>query len=381
MIMAGIRHAAVAAALVTIAAAGAPASAETPAATKALIKALHLKGDVLQGWEEEQKVPADWIAKARKEGTVRVYGSWNNKEFRKMSVPFQERYPFIKLVYARGNSTNRVEKPLIAFKEGNYIADLITGIGGSIYLFREAGALLDLRVLPNFKNIPEGMGSQTGIWAGLRTRYWCMSYNTTLMKKSDMPKRWEDLLTAPKLKDGKLALGRLPQLWLMPLWGTRGEAWTTDYMSKIFSEVRPQRRKEGMNALVSLVAAGEFNAAVASADYRVAYMRKKGAPVAWHCPTPVPVAISEGGILKGSPNQEAAMLYMNWLLSKEGQLSQFHTSAETPVHKDLMNKGFVSFPDELKGKPIAFRSPELLGNDTEKNFFVTWHRYWDDTSK
>jgi len=373
-----LRPAALAASLAILAA---PAAlAETPAAAKAVIKKLGISAALQKGWEDEQKVPADWIEKARNEGTLRIYGSWDDKQFRKMSESFSQRYPFIKLVYTRGNSTTRVQKPLIAYREGRYIADLLTGIGGSIFLFREANALTNLKVLPNFGKLPDGMHSESGIWAGLRTRYWCMSYNPKLISKAEMPKRWEDLLTTAKLKDGKLALGRLPQLWLLPLWGDKGEAWTTDYMKKIFSVVRPHRRKEGMNALVNLVSAGEYNAAVASAGYRVKYLQDKGAPVDWHCPEPVPVAISEAGVMKGAPNIHAAYLYMNWLLSKEGQLAQFATSVEPPAHKELFNKGFLSFPKEIEGKAIAFRSPELLG-ETEKKFFSVWTPLWDETTK
>ena len=356
------------------------AQAEIPPAAQAFIKSLGVAPELLKGWEDEQKVPAEWVEKARKEGNLRVYGSWNNRQFRELSEAFSQRYPFIKLVYTRGNVNTRVQKPLIAFKEGRYIADLLTGIGGAIFLFREADALADLKVLPNFGKLPEGMGSKTGIWAGLRMRYWCMSYNPKLISKADMPRRWEDLVTSTKLRDGKLALGQLPQLWLLPLWGTKGEEWTTDYMKKVFT-LNPHRRKEGMNQLVNLVAAGEYAAAVATAGYRIKEMRDKGAPVAWHCPEPVPVAISEAGVLRGGPNIHAAYLYMNWLLSKEGQLAQYAASAESPAHRELFDKGFLPFAEEIHGKEIAFRSPELLGDDTERKFFGAWNPLWESAGR
>ncbi len=351
-------------------------AAEMPPSARVIVKDLKLGADVLAGWEAEQTVPKAWLDDARKSGKLRIIGTWNAKEFRGMSKPFRERYPFLDINYVRGSSNTRTQKPLIAFKEGRYMADVLTGIGGAIFLFREANALENLKDLPNFTNIPEGMGSVSGIWVGIRTRYWCMSYNTNLVKKSDMPKRWEDLLTGKKLGNGKMALGRLPQLWVLPLWGGKGEAWAKDFVPKVFSQVQPQRRKEGMDALVSLVAAGEFNAAVASADYRVWKKAERGAPVAWHCPEPVPVAISEAGLLRGAPNVAAGKLFLNWLLSKEGQLAQYHTSRETPVHKALMNKSFSAYPQELAGKAVAFRSPELL-DSAEENMFKLWRPLWD----
>ena len=353
----------------------APAAAEMPESVKTVIKDLKVRPETLKGWEEEQNVPAAWIEGAKKTGALKIIGSWNPNEFRKLSKPFSERYPFIEINYTRGSSNTRTQQPLIAFKQGRHVADLLTGIGGAIFLFREANALENLADLPNFGNIPEGMGSTKKDWAGIRTRYWCMSYNTNEMKKEDMPKRWEDLLTSEKLRGGKMALGRLPQLWILPLWGDKGKDWAEGYVRKIFSDVKPQLRKEGMDALVSLVVAGEFNAAVASADYRVWATARKGAPVAWHCPEPVPVAISEAGILRGAPNVHAAKLFLNWLLSKEGQLTQYHTSKETPVHKALQNRGFSPFPAEIEGKSIAFRSPELL-DTSERDMFKLWTPLW-----
>jgi ABC-type Fe3+ transport system substrate-binding protein len=101
----------------------------------------------------------------------------------------------------------------------------------------------------------------------------------------------------------------------------------------------------------------------------------KGAPISWHCPAPVPSAISEMAILKGTPNIDAARLFANWLLSKEGQIAQFYADHATPIHKDLQTKEFLTFPDELAGKQLAFRSPELE-NRTEE-LLKLWNPYWE----
>lgn len=51
------------------------------------------------------------------------------------------------------------------------------------------------------------------------------------------------------------------------------------------------------------------------------------------------------------------------------------------MHKDLIGREFVAYPNKIKGKSIAFRSPDLLGNDTEKKSFETWYRFWDAVPK
>lgn len=352
----------------------APAQEMPPAARK-IVAQLKLAPDLLAGWEAEHKVPASWIAGAKAEAALKINGSWSPREFDTMAAPFRERYPFIDIIYSRGSNNTRVRVPLIAYKEGRIVTDIITGIDSSINQFRAANALADLSDMPNLANIPEGMGSRTGHWAGVRVRYWCIGYNPKLIKPEDMPKRWEDLLTTPGLKDGRLALWRGFTSWLLPLWGEKGEAWSKDFARRLFAEVKPQRRKEGARALVSLVVAGEFNATLAAAAYQVNSVAKKGAPAAFHCPDVVPVSISSVGVMAKNPHMNASKLFMNWLLSKEGQLAQYAADGAPPVHKALMGRGFMAYPDAIKGKKIAFRNPELL-DDELKALLAFWNPLW-----
>lgn len=349
-------------------------AADLPAATKKILSDLKLDESILSGIDQELTVPDAWISGAKKEGTFRITGSWDVNQFSAMSIPFIARYPFIKPVYSRGSFNDRALRPLIAFKEGRYIADIVSGIGGAMPRYVEAGALDDIRQLPNSNNVLDGMKAANGNWIGIRIRYWCMSYNTDKIGKADLPATWEDLLTGPKWRNGHLALANLPQLWVLPLWGKNGNEWTKRYLGTMFNEVRPQIRKEGANAVLSLVMAGEFNGAIPSADYRLAKYSNKGAPVSWHCPAPVPSAISEMAILKDNPNINASHIFANWLLSKEGQIAQFHADGATPIHKALQTGAFLAFPDELAGKELVFRDPAL--EDQNDEMLAIWNPLW-----
>jgi iron(III) transport system substrate-binding protein len=350
-------------------------AADLPDATRTILSDLKLNESILAGLDRELTVPDGWVEGAKKEGAFRITGSWDPSQFRAMTAPFVARYPFVKPSYTRGSFNDRAIRPLMAFKEGRYIADIVSGIGGAMPRYVEADALDDLRLLPNAGNGIPGMKNAEGRWIGIRIRYWCMSYNTNTVAKADLPATWDDLLTNPRWRSGRLALGNLPQLWMLPLWGQKGQAWAEQYLQTLFKVVKPQIRKEGSNALLSLVMAGEFDAAIPSADYRLARYVAKGAPIAWHCPSPVPSAISEMAILKGSPNIHAARLFANWLLSKEGQIAQFHADNATPIHKDLQTRDFLSFPDEIAGKPLAFRNPELEDRDDE--LLALWNPLWN----
>jgi iron(III) transport system substrate-binding protein len=356
-----------------VAAASVAAADPLPAATAKILKDLKLSPSLVAGVDQELAVPKAWIDGARQEGAVRILGSWDVGQFNTVVAPFKERYPFIKVEYSRGDFNARALRPLIALQEGRYLTDVLTGFGGSTYHYQKAGALEDLRPLPGFKNPLPGTGDPDGTWVGSRLRYWCMSYNTNLVKKEELPRTWEDILTDPRWRNGNIGVSNRPQLWLLMLWGEYGEKWTVDYIDKFFNVVKPQIRKEGQNALQSLVIAGEFHVAIPAADYRTKQYADRGAPISWHCPNPVPLAVSQIGILKGNPHPNAARVWVNWFLSKEGQIAQYRADLATPLHRDLQTPDFIPFPDEIANHTIAAREPD--SEDVERLNEI-WTSYW-----
>lgn len=52
--------------------------------------------------------------------------------------------------------------------------------------------------------MPEEAKGSDGSWVSRYKIYWCMGYNTKLVRSEDLPKRWEDLVTNPKGKIKRL---------------------------------------------------------------------------------------------------------------------------------------------------------------------------------
>jgi iron(III) transport system substrate-binding protein len=349
------------------------ASAVLPKATEELVKKLKLEPSTLANIDKELEVPKAWLDGARKEGKLRILSTFDPGQAEALVRPFKERYPFINIEYSRASHEDRAVRTLVAYKNKKIVSDIITGLGGSYFMYKEIGALDDLRMIPNIRNNPPETVDPEGLWVGMHMRYWCMAYNTRNLKKDDMPKRWDDLLTSPKFRSGNLALGNRPQLWALSLWKANGEKWAKDFLAKLFNEVKPQLRREGMNAMLELTAAGEFYASIPSAEYRTYQKQLDGAPVSYYCPEPVPVAVSEMGILKGAPDTNAARIFVNWFLSKEGQISQYAADYAPPVHKELQRREFVPFADEILHKKHAFRDPRI-----EVEIQPKLLAYWDD---
>ena len=350
-------------------------AASLPKSTQQMLKKLKLNPSILADVDQELTVPDKWVKRAREEGKLRVTATWRPAEVKAIFAPFHERYPFINVDYSGGTRTQKL-KVLLAYKmSGRIMTDVIFGIGGNFARWKEANALEDMRNLPGFNNIPGKARDPNGLRIGISRNHWCMSYNTRLVKKEELPKRWEDLLTSPIWRGGNLALGNRPESWVIYLWQGKGENWAKDFVTKLFTKVKPQLRKEGLGALVQLVAAGEFHAVIPSLPTIVSRQLKVGAPVGFACPEPVPASIGDAISLKGSPSTYAARLFLNWFLSKEGQIANYFARNVTPVHKDLQRPELTTFADQVLGKELIFNDPDLEVKIAPK-LFEFWNNLW-----
>ena len=349
-------------------------SAPLPKSTQEILKKLKLDPSILSDIDKELDVPQDWIEKAKKEGKLRILTNAQPSEAKVWLGPFKERYPFISIRNTYASRRDKI-KVLVSYKAGRIITDFMYGVGGSFFQWKEAGGLEDLRSIPTVQKLRKEAKDPGGLWVGATTHYWCMSYNTRLVKKEDLPKKWEDLLKNPIWRGRNLALGNRPNLWALHLWKAKGENWIKGFLTRIFTELKPQLRKEGMSALGELVAAGEFHAAIPASEDRTKQLELRGAPIGYNCPEPVPVSVSENIILKGAPNVNAAKIFVNWYLSKEGQIAQWLARTVPPVRADLMLPKFNPYPDQILGKKMSFREPRLL-TEVLPRLLKFWNDLW-----
>lgn len=355
-------------------------AADLPKATQKAMTDLRLEPTLLDGLDAELGVPDAWIEGAKREKEVIVSGTWEPREFRDMTAPFRERYPFINLRYERAGTAGRGMQVLVALNEGRVLVDVMTAIADAVFAFTDAKALADLHELPGFNNIAENYVATDGTWIAHKLSFRCMAYNTDLVKKADLPRTWDDLVNSQQWAKGNLALTNNPSAWLLGLWGQFGEAWGMNFTSALFQKLQPQRRKEGLTALTGLAVAGDFHASLPSPEWVAKRYVTKGAPLGYHCPEPVPITLSQIAMLQKSPHANAARLFINWMVSREGQILQYATTSEVPVHKALQLPQFVPFSDTIEGKKKSVRDDALLTSDMNKTMTEQWDRYWNSTS-
>lgn len=350
-------------------------AAELTDASRAMLEELGLEQEVLDGIDEELAVPPEWITAAEGEGPVRIWTTMD--DFSHVQEVFNARYPNIEVEHSQvSGTTQRTLRPLVAFQEGRSVVDILSGLSGNSFMFRDANAFVDLSALPAYdRAVSEVFRVEGDITAVARIRYWCMSYNTDVIAPEDLPARWEDLIANTEVfGDGNLGLADRANQWLPSLWEANGEEWGRQFMQDLFGVLKPQLRKEGLNAMLSLVAVGEIDAAIPSAMERVRQIRDQGAPVGHHCPEPVPVVVSEIGLMSDSPNMNASQVMTNWLLSKEGQIALFWADGTQPSHPDLQRPEFVAFPELVEGKEFIIAAER--DGDEESELLQLWSELW-----
>jgi iron(III) transport system substrate-binding protein len=353
----------------------APAAADSlTAASKEMLKDLKLQESILDGLDQELAVPQAWIDGSKKEGAVGVRLTMHPSRFEKVRKVFEARYPWIKVEFTRGIGQARALGPLLAFKRGTYVTDVVSSFEVLGEEYAKAQALIDLRALPAAKAPRGEFNAEDGTALAYRLQHYCTAYGTKRVKKEELPKTWEDILTDPRWRDGKIGVAINVNTWLAPLWGIKGEAWVRDYMDRLFNVVKPQIRKERLSTTPKLAALGEFDLTIPGGDFIVKGHQDEGVPVGFHCPTPAPVTAAWIGILKGNPHPNAAMIYVNWALSKEGQLADNWGDNFLPSHKGLQSREFLPFPDEILGKPQAPLTPAVLRQMPK--ITAMWHEYW-----
>ena len=102
-------------------------------------------------------------------------------------------------------------------------------------------------------------------------------------------------------------------------------------------------------------------------------MLLRGAPIGFTCPEPVPVTTEAAVILKGSPHGNAGRVFLNWQLSREGQLSAYYGRSISPIREDLQRRELIPFADQILGKKVSFRDPDL-----QREVMPKLNEVWDD---
>jgi len=342
--------------------------------SRAMLQAKKLNPSVLDGLDAELAVPQAWVDGARKEGALRIRMSAGDRQMANVVKVFRARYPFVDAEYTQARGRELLIVPLLAFKQGTFVSDMIGDFNGTQEQFAEAGALTSMRDLPGWKNVPDAYKRSDGFAVGWKIAHYCTAYNTERVKPADLPKTWDELLTNARWGNRTVAVTSRPHLWLSEIWGVNGDQWLASFQDRLFGTWRPQLRKESGSALTKMLALNEFDLALPIPEFAAYLEVRRGAPVGYHCPEPVPTQTGPLSVLKGAPNPNAGRLFINWLISKEGQIAVNTYIGTIPVHKDLQRAEFYPFPETMMGRKMAPQTDAVLARQSA--IMADWNKRW-----
>lgn len=314
------------------------------------------------------------IEAAKKEGELSWYTSLvANQVARPMAAAFEKKYPGVKVNLVSGTVGDLLVKITSEAKANSLRADVHHGGGATGTLI--AAGLVERYVPDPAKAYPAAYKDANGLWTAQVLNFLGASVNTSLVKPADEPKTYDDLLD-PRWK-GKIAwTTQMTQGGAPGFIGTvllsMGQDKGMDYLRKL----APQMVSVPANQRVVLdqVIAGEYPIAVATFTHHANISANAGAPVKWLKLEPLTANMDPIFLLKGGPHPNAGKLFIDFVLSKEGQ-EVFRDADYLPADPSVPAR-----TPELKPEAGNFKAQMLTPQIVDQNL-ASWIAVYDKVFK
>ncbi|HET7364199.1 MAG TPA: extracellular solute-binding protein [Burkholderiales bacterium] len=251
---------------------------------------------------------------AQKEGALTLYTSFAEKDLPPLLGAFEKRYG-IKVRLWRSASENVLQRTVAEAAAGRHDVDAVhTSAIEMEALYRES--ILQPVAPPHGARLLEGALRPHRGWIATYLSFWVQAYNTNLIRKEDLPRRFEDLLD-PRWK-GKLGIeARVPD-WYSALVTDMGEEKGIRFFRELVANNGISVRG-GHTLLNNLVIAGDVPLALTMYQYIVEGAKRKGAPVDWIVLEPAIGRMSGVGVARHAAHPNAALLFYEFMLSPQAQ--------------------------------------------------------------
>jgi iron(III) transport system substrate-binding protein len=280
-------------------------------------------------------------AGARREGQLLIYAIGTQAD--PLYQAFGRKYPFIRVAAYRADSTYVARRMMEEYGAGRYLADTIDLSTGALRQMLEANLLRPF-TSPELPKIRKGAIEPGGHWVIDYESYLSLGYNTDLVTDADAPKTLNDLLLPAW--QGKMAVPGTSTLanWVGALVLDKGE----EFVRRL-GQQKIRIFQVSARAVANFVVSGEVALSPALFNSHVANSRAHGAHIAWRPLGGVYSTTGAVALASKAPHPHAAMLFIDFLLSKEGQAlyqelgydsprADMSTSATVPQKLYLSNR-------------------------------------------
>jgi iron(III) transport system substrate-binding protein len=259
-----------------------------------------------------------------------VYVSSNASDAKALKTAFEKKYPFVTMEFFSSGKDALLSKYLLEARTGTYLADVYQSSVFPIMNLLENG-LLARYFSPEREAYLEALKDKEGYWNASYLNALTMAYSSRLLKAEEVPASYQDLLL-PKWK-GKMGFVLSHTEWYFAMLQLMGEERGRRYMEAL-SKQNIQARI-GSSLMNQLMMAGEFPLVISQYPTGVEELKKTGAPIEWVPLDPwfvYPIGIA---VTAKNSHPAAARLYVDFVLSAEGQ-TFMKTLSRIPARKDVL---------------------------------------------
>lgn len=294
---------------------------------------------------------------AKKEGQVSWYFNWTLPSGKAVADRFQKHFPYIRVNLMRNSATALANRLITEARVRRREVDVITVSDPFWPTIMEAGLIEPYCSKESEAFRPEFKDGKC-LWTLLNVNTHVIAYNTKLVKRGEAPRNLQDLLN-PRW-GGKLVMDQEDVRWFAMTLDKWGEEKGLKYMTALAAQKPGMRR--GHTLILQLVAAGELAVNVMAYGYAVEEMKLKGAPLDWTADEPVTI---QGGVMslaKYAPHPNAAKMFIDYAMSKEGQeairecCNRVPTRVDVPPNPRRLIEGLKLYPLKMElGESLNIR--------------------------
>jgi iron(III) transport system substrate-binding protein len=269
--------------------------------------------------------------KAKEKGKLVAYLAMNAADAVSVQTSFERKYPQIKVDLVRMGAPSILQRILTEYRAGKILADVVLGFSFVHYELAHLKALAKYESPERRYYVPQFKDAQ-GLWTNVMPIVHTIAYNTKITPPAELPARYSDLLL-PKWT-GKFGMNSNNIMFLAAMMTHFGKDNGLDFLQRLAAQ-GPQVRSGG-TLLATLVAAGEFPLGFSINENNVENLKLKGAPIDWLRPTdPLYGELVPIGIMAGAEHPSAARLFIDFVLSREGQ-ELFRNLGKIPARSDVV---------------------------------------------
>jgi len=298
---------------------------------------------------------------AKGEGEAVIYANMDVSAMKPLTDGFMKRYPGTQTASVHFSGASIITRLESEARAGKPLSDVV--LSGQLGVL----ALIDKKIALRYRSparefFRAGLKDHDGLWTAYMTNVMVSAFNTRNVKKDEAPRNVNDLLS-PRWK-GRLTMDSQSYVWFGTMLQYLGDEAGVRFMKQLNEQNIAHQR--GRRLMTQLVAAGEFDMAVETNLNSVLTLAKQGAPLSFAPIQPYFLSPSLVFMSANAPHPYTGALFVDFLLSEEGQKIVVTTNRMPANSK-------VKSPESqiLEGQDV--RTPDIF--DIGKNYQAIGRRY------